>query len=50
MLIDESIDELLERITSVIYILGERMSREDLKQKLDDAIEDALSDLDAEGI
>jgi hypothetical protein len=50
MLIDESIDELLERITSVIYILGERMSREELKQKLDDAIEDALSDLDAEGI
>jgi len=46
MLIDETDEDLLDRITSIIYILGERMTRDELRQKLDDAVEDAITDLD----
>jgi hypothetical protein len=46
MLIDETNDELLDRITSIIYILGERMPRDELRQNLDDVVEDAANDLD----
>ena len=45
MLIDETDDELLDRITSVIYILAERMSADDLQVKIQDAVSDALSDV-----
>jgi len=50
MLIDETDEDLLDRITSIIYILGERMTHDELRQKLDDAVEDAITDLDMDSI
>jgi len=48
MLIDETNDELVERIESLIYLLGERMSADDLRDLLDDVVDKAISDVEVE--
>lgn len=48
MLIDETDDELFDRIESLIYILGERMDADVLKSKVDDVVMNALSDIEME--
>jgi len=48
MLIDETNDELLDRIESLIYLLGERMSADDLRDHIEDVVDKAISDVEAD--
>jgi hypothetical protein len=48
MLIDETNEELMDRIESIIYILAERMSVSDLQMKLEEIVFDAISDVQME--
>ena len=45
MLIDEDKDELLDRLEAIIYVLGEKMSYNDLEMVVREAVEDALDDV-----
>ena len=48
MLIDETDDELLDRIESLIYVLGERMELDTLRENLEDVVDRAMADVEVE--
>lgn len=48
MLIDETNDELFDRIESIIYILGERIDPGDLRDMVDAVVEKAIADVEEE--
>ena len=48
MLIDETNEEILDRIESLIYVLGERMDLDSLREALEGVVERAIADVEAE--
>lgn len=44
MLIDETNEELIDRIESIVYILAERMSLVELQLKLEEVVFNVISD------
>jgi len=43
MLIDETDEELFERIEALIFILGDRIPANELRDQLDDLLDSAIS-------
>lgn len=48
MLIDETNEELCDRIESLVYILGERMDIDDLRDNLDRVVDKAIADVEVD--
>jgi hypothetical protein len=48
MLIDETNEELMDRIESIVYILAERMDVSELQLKLEEVVFNAISDVQME--